>query len=62
MKASDCVDSDTNNEAYIQDNEGSSGTDIPAPKRSKLGKFLGKRYTFSQMVVRMVPLEVECQY
>ena len=44
LKASDCVDSDTNNEVYIQDNEGSSGTDIPAPKRSKLGKFLGKRY------------------
>ena len=44
LKASDCVDSDTNNEAYIQDNEESSGTDIPAPKRSKLGKFLGKRY------------------
>ena len=44
LKASDCKYDNANHVADIQDNEGSSEIDTPMPKRSKLGKFLGRKY------------------
>ena len=44
LKASDYEYDNTNLVVDIQDKEGSSEIDIPTPKRSKLGKFLGRKY------------------